>query len=70
MRGTRTERKEKKKTKREDETTGRTKEEGDGKRNRKCRSCVDKNQMIVITRKEFVKRNEGKRRNKIEKSDK
>lgn len=47
--------------------TGRTKEEGDGKRNRKCRSYVGKNQMIVITRKELKKkRNEGKRRSKIE----
>lgn len=41
------------------------KEEGDGKINRKYRSYVGKNQMIIITRKEFVKRNE-KRRSKRE----
>lgn len=57
-------REERKKTKKR--KTGRTKKEGDGKGNRKCRSYVGKNQMIVITRKEFVKRNEGKRRSKIE----
>lgn len=44
---------------------GRMKEEGDGKINRKYRSYVGKNQMIIITRKEFVKRNE-KRRSKRE----
>lgn len=63
--GTRTERRGKKNEKRR-RKTGRTKEEGDGKRNRKCRSYVDKNRMIVITQKEFVKRNEGNRRSKIE----
>lgn len=49
-------RRERKKPKR-----GRPKEEGDGKINRKYRSYVGKNQMIIITRKEFVKRNEEKR---------
>lgn len=39
---------------------GRTKE-GDGKINRKWRSYVGKNQMIIITWKEFATRNEEKK---------
>lgn len=64
--GTGTERKKKKKTKREDERRGERKRRGMGRETGSADPTSTKNQIIVITRKEFVKRNEGKRRSKIE----